>query len=96
MFTSKVQFSYALLQDHLKVLNFVSNKKYPLCPVAENLNSALVSAGSKAKMSDLTESLAPKSIQTALPTESNFCWRKDFSLTVSLLQDTQKEYDEFP
>ena len=38
-------------------------------PVAESVHSALVSAVSKAEMSDLTESLAPKSIQKALPTE---------------------------
>ena len=38
-------------------------------PEAESVHSALVSAVSKAKMSDLTESLAPKSIQKALPTE---------------------------
>ena len=38
-------------------------------PEAESVHSALVSAVSKAKMSDLTESLALKSIQKALPTE---------------------------
>ena len=58
------------------------------CPVAESVHSALVSAVSKAEMTDLTESLAPKSIQRAFPTEWNFCWQKDFSLTVNLLFDT--------
>ena len=38
-------------------------------PEAESVHSALVSAVSKVKMSDLTESLAFKSIQKALPTE---------------------------
>ena len=38
-------------------------------PEAESVHSALVSAVSKAKMIDLTESLALKSIQKALPTE---------------------------
>ena len=37
--------------------------------VAESVHSALVSAVSKAEMSDLTENLAPKSIQKALPAE---------------------------
>ena len=36
--------------------------------VAESVRSALVSAVSKAEMSDLTESLALKAIQKALPT----------------------------
>ena len=53
--------------------------------VAEGVHSALVSAVSKAKMHDLTESLAPMSIQKALPAERNFCRRKIFSLTVNLL-----------
>ena len=38
-------------------------------PGAESVHSALVSAVSKAKLSDLTESLALKSIQKALSTE---------------------------
>ena len=38
-------------------------------PVAESVHSALVSAVSKAEMSDLTESVEPKSIQEALPME---------------------------
>ena len=37
--------------------------------VAESVHSALVSAVSKAEMSDLTENLAPKSIQKALSAE---------------------------
>ena len=57
-------------------------------PAADSVHSALVSEVSKAGMSDFTESVAPKSIQKALPTEWNFCWRKDFSLTVNLLYDT--------
>ena len=57
-------------------------------PAADRVHYALVSAVSKAGMSDFTESVAPKSIQKALPTEWNFCWRKDFSLTVNLLYDT--------
>ena len=37
--------------------------------VAESVHSTLVSAVGKAEMSDLTESLAPKTIQKAFPTE---------------------------
>jgi len=59
----------------------------PPTPEAESVHSALVSAVSKAKMSDLTESLAPTTIQKALPTEWNICWLKDFPLTVNLLYD---------
>ena len=39
--------------------------------VVESVHSALGSAVSKAKMSDLNESVAPKSRQKALPTEWN-------------------------
>ena len=38
-------------------------------PAADSVHSALVSEVSKAGMSDFTESVAPKSIQKALPTE---------------------------
>ena len=41
----------------------------PPMAVAESVHSALVSAVSKAKMSDLTESLGLNSIQNGFPTE---------------------------
>ena len=42
------------------ILNCASRKCEGSYPIAESVYSALVSAVSKAKMSDLTESLAPK------------------------------------
>ena len=51
------------------VLDPISKIFVLMNPKAESVHSALVSAVSKAKMSDLTESLALKSIQKALPTE---------------------------
>ena len=64
-------------------------------PEAESVHSALVSAVSKAEMSDLTASVALKSLQKALAMEWNFCWWKYF-LWLWICFMILKEYNEFP
>ena len=62
---------YCMIAPVIQYMFFCKHNvyKHTEAPVAESVHSALVSAVSKAKISDFTESLAPKSIQKALPTE---------------------------
>ena len=63
------------------------------CPVAESVHSALVSAVSKAEMTDLTESLAPKSIYT-----KRLAHGIKFLSTERFFSDSKsaKEYNKIP